>query len=314
MRLVGLVEAAYIDLIAARASLSVRKEAEALAAKILDGDRKRIAATTLAPNDAKQSEAQLEARKVGVLQARQSVYIAENTLKGLFTDDFAAWRDIRLLPNQSLTSPKSTDLDIKASWARGLANRPDLQQATLELEKQGLALRHAKQAQLPSLDLVGRYGLAGSGADTTAVREGIEDRSGPSWSVGLEMSIPLTNRRAREASKAAQLRLSQQSDTLRKLKQEVLIEIDNAVRGAELAAERVKASESAQRLANEAVDAEEKKLRTGRSTTFIVLLLQNNLTEARLQKVLADAQYERALVQLALAEGSILQRHEIAIE
>ena len=164
------------------------------------------------------------------------------------------------------------------------------------------------------MDLVGRYGLAGSGADTTAVREGIEDRSGPSWSVGLEMSIPLTNRRAREESKAVQLRLSQQTATLRKLKQQVLIEIDNAFRAAELADERVSATESAERLAQEAVEAEEKKLSTGRSTTFIVLLLQNNLTEARLQKVLADAQFERALVQLALAEGSILQRHKIAIE
>lgn len=314
MRLIGLVEAAYIDLVAARANLTVRKEAEALAAKILDGDRKRIAATTLAPNDAKQSEAQLEARKVGVLQARQSVYIAENALKGLFTDDFATWRDIRLVPNQSLTSSKSSGLDIKASWERGLANRPDLQQAELELGKQGLVLRHAKQARLPSLDLVGRYGLAGSGADTSAVRQGIQDRSGPSWSVGVELSIPFTNGRARAARKAAQLRVRQQLDALRKLKQTVLIEIDNAFRAAELAAERVTASKSAQRLASEAVAAEEKKLSTGRSTTFVVLLLQNNLTEASLQKVLADAQYERALVQLSLAEGSILNRHQINVD
>ena len=138
MRLVGLVEAAYIDLIAAQANLSVRKEAEALAAKILDGDRKRIAATTLAPNDAKQSEAQLEARKVGVLQARQSVYLAENTLKGLFTDDFAAWRDIRLLPYQTLTSPESTDLDIKASWARGLGIVPIFNKPRLNWRNKGL--------------------------------------------------------------------------------------------------------------------------------------------------------------------------------
>lgn len=314
MRLVSQVESAYIDLIAARANLTVRREAEALAAKILDGDLKRIAATTLAPNDAKQSEAQLEARRVGVLQARQTVYLLENSLKSLFTADFAIWRDIRLLPDPSFVSGKSATLEINVSWERALLSRPDLRQAQLDLETQGLILRHAKQARLPSLDVVGRYGLAGSGRDRNAVRRGIEQHTGPSWSLGVEISFPLTNGRAHNDYRTAQLRLGQHLAALRQLEQNILIEIDDAHRAAELAQERVAAAQRAEQLASEAVEAEEKKLSTGRSTTFVVLLLQNNLTEARLQKVLADAQYERALVQLALSEGSTLERHKIDVE
>jgi len=150
-----------------------------------------------------------------------------------------------LEPDTILPRPRSALLDIKSSWERGLAQRPDVHQAHLEVEKLRLEVRHAKQDRLVSLDLVGRYGLEGSGPERSAVNEGIRDRSAPFWSVGLEVSIPLTNARAKHEYAAARRRLGQQIDATRKLKQRVLIEIDDAFRAAELARERVDAADRA---------------------------------------------------------------------
>jgi outer membrane protein TolC len=55
-------------------------------------------------------------------------------------------------------------------------------------------------------------------------------------------------------------------------------------------------------------------LEAGMSTSFIVLQLQRNLTDARSAEIRALADYHKALVQLAFSEGSVLDRNKVAIE
>ncbi|MEI6193178.1 MAG: TolC family protein, partial [Verrucomicrobiota bacterium] len=63
-----------------------------------------------------------------------------------------------------------------------------------------------------------------------------------------------------------------------------------------------------------ALDAEQKKYAVGKSTTFTVLQLQNNLTTARSQEIRALADYNKALASLAAEEGSTLDRNGIKLE
>jgi len=52
----------------------------------------------------------------------------------------------------------------------------------------------------------------------------------------------------------------------------------------------------------------------GKSTSFIVLQLQRDLTAARSSEINALAEYNKALAQLSLNEGSVFDRHSITVE
>jgi len=76
----------------------------------------------------------------------------------------------------------------------------------------------------------------------------------------------------------------------------------------------VESTKQARIYAEAALDAEQKKYAVGKSTTFTVLQLQNNLTAARSQEIRSLADYNIALANLASEEGSTLERNSISLE
>ena len=62
--------------------------------------------------------------------------------------------------------------------------------------------------------------------------------------------------------------------------------------------------------AKAALEAEQKKLDNGRSTSFVVVQLQRDLTTARLAELAAVSQYNQALAQLALNEGTTFGKRD----
>ena len=66
--------------------------------------------------------------------------------------------------------------------------------------------------------------------------------------------------------------------------------------------------------AEQALDAESKKLDSGKSTSFVVLQLQRDVTSARSDEIRAVTDYNQALATLFQAEGSTLQRRQISVE
>ena len=62
------------------------------------------------------------------------------------------------------------------------------------------------------------------------------------------------------------------------------------------------------------LDAEKKKLDNGKSTSFIVLRLQRDLTSAKVNEIRALADYNKALTDLHFKEGTILERNKISFD
>jgi HAE1 family hydrophobic/amphiphilic exporter-1 len=100
----------------------------------------------------------------------------------------------------------------------------------------------------------------------------------------------------------------------KQLEQNILVQIDNAVKQAQSAYQSVQATRQARIYAEAALDAEQKTYAVGKATTFEVLTYQNNLTAARSQEIRALANYNEALANLAAQEGSTLERNSINIE
>ena len=313
MDVITQVEVAYYNLIFTFESVKVQEMALQLAQRSLDETRKRFEVGTVAELETKQTESQVAAREADLLSARRNLDIQQNVLKRLISDDYLSVHRVILKPQESLTAPLKV-FDVELSWDRGLSDRPDLMSSRIELENMGLQLRYDRNQLLPQLDLFGSYGRGGSSPfmidyGESFRRIGNEDE--PSHSFGGSISIPLGNKAARTRYRSNKVREEQLLLALKSQEQGVMIEIDNAIKQAASSYERVQATRKASEYSQAALDAEQKKLENGKSTSFVVLQLQNDLTAARSSELRAVADYNNALAELSFREATTLDRHGI---
>jgi len=203
---------------------------------------------------------------------------------------------------------------LQDSWNKGMTERPDLLQAQLNVEKQGIQLKFDYNQVFPELDLIGTLGYNGEGPGFSDTFGQFRDTDRPYYTYGAQLSIPLSNVKARNTYKSDKVTESQLLLTLKQLEQTIMVDIDNAVKVAQSDYQSVDATREARIYAEAALDAEQKTYAVGKATTFEVLQFQNTLTAARGAEIRALANYEEDLANLASQEGSTLERNGIDIE
>ena len=307
------VQIAYFNLMASRENLKVQQKALQLAQQLYEENKKRVEVGVLAPLDEKQAESQVAASQAQVYLAQGTLVAAENTLKNLITDSYTTWQDTDLEPSERLAAPVQV-FSRQDSWQRALTLRPDLLQARLDLEKQHINVRYSFNQLFPELDLTGSYAQNGSGKEFTDALGVVRDGSNPIYGYGLTLTIPLSNRTARYNYKMAKAQVQQSLLTLKKLEQTIMVQVDNDIATARTNLERVQSTHEATLYAEAALEAEQKKLENGKSTSFLVLQAQRDITQARSTEIGALTDYNTSIAQLAQDEGSTLERNSINIE
>ena len=313
MNSVTSVELAYYDLKLAQQRVRVQEQALNLTEELLSANRQRVEQGVLAPLDEKQAESQVASQRGVLLVAQRLLAAQQNVLKSLLSDNMAEWQDVLVEPTDEMTAPAAA-LDRQSSWQKGLTQRPDFLQARLNLERLGYLLKFNRNQLYPQLDLVGSYGFSGAGREYAGVFGDIRRRDSPSYSFGAVVSIPLGNSTARNNYKISKAEQQQALVKLKKLEQDIMLQIEDAVRLAQTNFERVGTTRLAREFADVALQAEQTKLENGRSTSFFVLQLQRDLTAARTAEIQALADYNKALAQLALSEGSVFERNNLNLK
>jgi len=309
------VENAYYELIFARENVKVQQEALVLAQTQLDQDKQRVQIGTVAEHAGtiEQDEAQVALSQANLITAQNTLSMDQNALKSLLTDNYSQWHDVEIEPTATLAAEREL-FDVQDSWSKGMTERPDLLQARLNVEQQGIQLKFYRNQLFPQLDLVGSYGYNGAGQEFSDTFGQYDAANRPFYSYGAQFSIPLGNVSARNNLKSGKAAEKQLLLQLKQFEQNVMVQIDNAVKAAQSAWESADATRQQRIYAEAALKAEQGKYAVGKSTTFIVLQLQIALTTARSNEIRALANYNQALASLAAAEGSSLQRDNLAIE
>jgi outer membrane protein len=316
MNIVTTIEQAYYDLIYARENVIVQEKAVELATQLVVENKKRVEVGSLAPLDQKQAEAQAEASRANLIAARSTLIMQENNVKQLISDNYTAMQPVDLQPTAPLSAPIQV-FDRQISWSKGLTERPDLLQAKLDVERQGITLKYTFNQLFPELDLVGSYGYGAGGQGISEFSQAFDEvanRRQPAWSYGGLLTFPVGNTGARSNYKRSKLTMEQYLLTLKKLEQTIMVTIDNDITQAKSSYQQVAATRAAREYAGEALAAEQKKLENGKSTTYTVLQMQRDLTSVRGNEIQALATYNKALAQLSLDEGTTLQRLGINLE
>lgn len=313
MNVANRVEQAYYDLIFAIENVRVQEKGLELAERLLSENKRRVEVGALAPLDEKQSQAQAAGSSADLLTARRTVEVQENVLKNLITDDYKQWHDLDIQPTEKLVVIPEK-FDLMESWQRGMTQRPDLLQTRIDIERRDIILRYERNQLLPQLDLIGSYGRNGLDRHWGGALGNIRDETNPEFSYGVLFSIPLSNRGPRNRYRASRAEKEQALLTLKRLEQNILVQIDDAVKLAQTSLQRIEATKQARLYAEAALEAEQKKLENGKSTSFVILQLQRDLTTVRSEEIRALADYNKALAQLAFNEGAVLERNHLSMD
>ena len=175
-------------------------------------------------------------------------------------------------------------------------------------------MKYDKNQLLPELDVFGTYGFNGSGKEFSGALYDLQGVERPFYTYGGRVSYPLSNTRARNTYKADKANMQQMVLALKQLEQNTLILIDNDIGTIRASYDAVQATRAAREYEEAALDAEQKKLESGKSTTYTVLQVQRDLTTARGNEIQALDTYNKNLSQLSLHEGSTLNRLQIRLE
>lgn len=320
MQIINRVQQSYYNLIAAQDLVRARQVALDLARRLVQENRQRVRVGTMAPLDEKQAESQAAQSEADLIQAQANVIVYENILKNLITDNFESMYAVGIQPTDKLIAVPQ-GLDLQDSWLKGLALRPDFNQLKMQLERQGLVVKYDFNQLFPSLDLVGSYGRKGSdvlGAGNDASFSGsladLRDETAPRYSYGAVISMPLTLRSERNRYKADKAVQKQRELQVKQLHQDIMVNIQTAVKTAQADYQSVQATRAAREYAQIALDAEQKKYDNGKSTPFVLLRLQRDLTDARAAEISALAKYNIDLSNLAFQEGTILDKNRVSIQ
>lgn len=313
---ISTVESAYYDLIRARENIKVQRAALEYNNQLLRENKKRVEVGALAPLDEKQAEAEVARGVAALLQTEQAYAVQLNAIKNLITQDFSNWINTVIDPVETLVAVPAY-ADLPESWNRGLTMRPELQQLRLDLEARDIELKFLKNQLWPALDVTGSYGHTSISLEpaeepsyTKALRRLAQDEF-PRHSVGVVLSVPLGNRAARNSVKAARSSKAQALLDYKALEQDVMVQIDNAIKLLQSQYQQVEATRQARLFAQDALAAEQKKYENGKSTSFNVLLYQRDLTRSRFEELAALADYNKGLAALAAVEGTTLTRHNL---
>jgi outer membrane protein len=312
MKTVLAVELAYYDLAAAREQVRVQEKALELRKQFVAETRRRVEVGDLPPLDSDQAETQLENTLTALSAAREALWTRQNAFKVLITDNFMEWVDLEPSPLDSLSAMK-VEVNRSESFRRAMSDRPDLLQARLAVERSDVTVRFRKNQLFPSLDVLGRYGSFEIEEGANAAISQAARFHDPDYSYGVVMSFPLDNIKERNDYRASKANRYIAGLQLQKAEQEVLLQVADFVNRVESRFSQVESTRKARTYAEGALAAEEKKLQNGLSTTFVVLQLQETLTVARTAEIAALVDYNRALAQLAFAEGSTLEKHRMRV-
>jgi len=306
----------YWDLAAAQAGVRSAQQALEVAQQLVAENQAQLRAGTMAPLDVLTAQAQAAAAQRDLVVAQTGVKNAELSLKSMIAkhlDEPLASASIEVtdaFPNPE--GAHAPSLDDAIAVAR--QNRPELSIAAGNIKSQMDVMPFIKNALLPNFNVfglvttVGLYNIFG-----TSFLDAIHLRY-PEYAFGVTVSFPLHNRQAQADDIRSRLELRQAQDTLVRSESQVEVDVQNALIAVRNSGAQVMAANSALALASDKYDAERKKLVSGLSTSYLVILAQRDVFAAELADVQARDTYAKALVALDQMTGVTLESNHLTLD
>jgi outer membrane protein TolC len=335
---VNQVETIYWGLVQAYEDVQAKQRALDQSNQLLSDNKKQLDIGTMAPLDVVNAESSVAADQQALISSQSALNYQQQIIKQAIARNLndPALTAAPVIPTDrvSLEAIPEESQPVEALVQEAFQRRPELEQAVLTLRNDEITLKGARNALLPTLDAYGFYGSSSLGGAQSkdaldffsgelyplgsfpsvgygTVVQNLFNGSAPDKGVGFSLSVPLRNRYAQSVQERSLMEYRQAELQLEQKYTQIRMQVVNAMYALTNDRAQVRAADAAQDFAQQSLDAEEKKLHLGASTTANVLQQQRNLASALDNLIAAHATYAKDRAGLYQTLASTLQHYGI---
>ncbi|MGW8193283.1 MAG: TolC family protein [Desulforhopalus sp.] len=310
--LIAEVETTYWRYVLATEGITILERSLDIARQQLSEVENRIEVGVIPKNSAAAAQAEVARREQELLEGRSIVIERRLRLLRLLnvTEDKHFQLIIEPTSQPRTVAAAIDDLDERLQLAARL--RPDLNEARLRHRRQSLEVIRTRNGLLPKLDLFIDLGKTGYAESFNRAWTNI-DQENYDFLTGIRLSSYLDNRTAKGKNMAARASRDQALAALENLQNMVQLDVRLGVNEVERTRQQIAARTITRKFEEQTLQAEQEKFQVGDTTSLLVAQAQRDLLVSQLSEIEAIVEYRIALVNLYLAEGSLLERRGILL-
>jgi outer membrane protein len=340
---VNQVESIYWSLVQAYEDVQSKQRAVDQSSQVASDNRKQLQIGTMAPLDVVNADQSVASDKQALISSQLALNYQQQIIKQAIArnlnDPMLSKASVVPTDRVSIAEIPEEKQAVEDLVQQAFQQRPELEQAVLTLRNDEITLRGAKNALLPTIDIfayLAGQGIAGkinpdldqafycttdptTGAVTcptgtggygTAVGNAFNDSS-PDKGVGFTINIPLGNKLAQSVQARSLMEYRQAELRLEQLYTQIRMQVVNQQFALTNDRAQVLASQAARDYNQQSLDAEQKKLHLGASTTALVLQQQRSLAASEDSQIAAEAQYAKDRATLYQILATTMQHYGV---
>ncbi|HOE15784.1 MAG TPA: TolC family protein [Syntrophorhabdaceae bacterium] len=299
----------YRDYVRALRQLEIDEKSMETTKQTHEYNKAMVAAGRMAESELLQSEAGIASKNITITQDKNDIEFKRLTLlQTLNLDNRTRFEPVE----ETETSVTPPSFEEAMEIAR--KNRSDYLKQLQQLETSRLQYNVAKNGLLWDLSVT-----AGGGSGMTNSRFGAAYSSAGSlgksdWNVGALLTIPLNTTDLTNTYLSAKVAYDTQKNNLNKLERTIESDVLNAIRNVEMQYQQLKLAKYNTVLEQKKFDAENEKMKVGRSSLFQLLSFQDSLVSARNTELSSFISYLNALTTLDQKLGTTLKTWNIDVK
>jgi outer membrane protein TolC len=274
----------FWDWVAAVRYVDVQRKALKVAEDRYKQVEGRAKAGAVAPLDVVEANQEVQRRREVSIAAQRLVEQEQFKLSMfLWENNVPTMPSLDRVPDFPAQMLSPTPDAVKAHKVQAKAERPEIREIGLEAKMNDIDLELAKNNLLPSLD-----------AEAAPARAPEKFVLGLGYRFGLELRIPILQRRSRGEVLEAQGKADRFVMVQQFREQQVVVDVDNALSAIERAKERMEAAVQSLRLAKTLEEGERFRFGLGATSVLFVNLRERNSVDSEAQVIRAKADYQKA--------------------
>jgi outer membrane protein len=306
IRVIAAVDRVYWRLYAAKRELDVRKKQYDLAKALYEQACRFVAAGDKPQIEIIRTEAGVAQQLEAIILAENNVRDRERDLKRTLNKSGLDMQTPTVIIPATEPDPVRYELEKERLVTTAIENRMEMLELELQIAEDIATVGYMRNQSLPLVTMDYRYNINGLGASRDDSFDLLFDKRFEDHRLGLQLLVPLGNEAGKSRLRQAFYQRKQRLASRDSRKATIELEVLNAIDQLEANWQRVLASRQSSILNGRLFDAEKRQFELGLGTSTEVLEAQTNFAEAQRAEILALAEYQIALVDLAYATGTLL--------
>ena len=327
----------YWDLVSFNEAVRIKQQGLETAQRLYEGNQKQVQIGAMPGIEVTRALAEVSFSKGDLLIAQNNLAQQEIVLKNALNRNSMenTWLDdVHIIPLDHIEVPKTEEVrPLQDLIQEALANRIEIERSRINIDSQKIMINGDRNGLLPNLQAfmeLTNHGLSGPanalyngccgepnpyfvGGNGNVLSQ-LFRRNFPDYSAGISLNIPFRNRQAQADYVTDQLQLRQAELQLQRSVNQVRVDVKTGVIGLQQARSRYETAVATRVLAEQSLEAEQKRFQSGVSTVALVIQAQKDLASAEDQEVQAMANYTHAQIGFDLAMGRTLEVNHISMQ